>query len=146
MQRAPRGMLGAGSHLRGKELLMNRTMGYRLVLAAVAVTLAASQAQAKGLPIDQAMTRSKKTGQPMLVLATTDTCPPCVMLKKRLESEPELQPLLSQYVCMDLKVGSTDWMVWCMKHKMGQGTPMVWIVDADGKELYARAACREATA
>ncbi len=106
------------------------------LVAAVLVTAVAADA-ANGQAIQAAMARSKQTGLPMLVIGVTDTCPHCVKLRQRLQTEPELGQLLQQYVPIEIKAGSPDWNVWTQQFKPGgDGVPLIYIVSSEGKEIY----------
>jgi len=108
--------------------------GLVLGLAGAAVVCAAA---AQGAGLQAAVARSKQTGLPMLVIAVTDTCPHCVKLLRRLQTEPELRQLLTQYVPVEIKVGSPEWTLWTQQFKPGgQGVPLIYIVSAEGKEIY----------
>ena len=109
--------------------------GFVLALAGATVVSAAAAAQGAGLQM--AMARSKQTGLPMLVIVVTDICPHCVKLRQRLQTEPELRQLLTQYVPIEIKAGSPDFKLWAQHYKpSGNGVPLIYIVSAEGKEIY----------
>jgi len=106
----------------------------RLAPALFAVLLAMPAAGA-GLP--QAVQRSKDTGLPMLVVVTTDTCPHCVALMKRLTSDSAVAPLVQQYVPLEIKAGTADHKLWTSNiPPAGGGVPQIYIVSAEGKQIY----------
>ncbi|MHB1036699.1 MAG: tetratricopeptide repeat protein [Pirellulales bacterium] len=60
-------------------------------------------------------------------------------MKKRLYTDRRLSPLLAQFVPLDLKTNSPDWQAWARRYKCeGLGIPMVYVVRADGTQLYGR--------
>ena len=85
---------------------MTRTVVSGVVMAALSLLLLAGESRGQGLPIMAAIARAKQTGLPMLVIGVTDTCPHCVKLRQRLRTEPDLQPLLAQYVPIEIKAAS----------------------------------------
>lgn len=58
---------------------------------------------------------------------------------QRLTTEPALQPLLAQFVPLELKVDDPEFALWRSRYKpTGNGIPMIFIVAADGREIYNR--------
>ncbi len=44
---------------------------------------------------------------------------------------------MAQYVPIELKVGTPDWLIWTQRYKpTGNGVPSVFVVSAEGKEIY----------
>jgi tetratricopeptide (TPR) repeat protein len=119
-----------------KGVAMKRKAVTGLAVAALCALLAAGEARGQAA-IQAAIARAKQTGLPMLVIGVTDTCPHCVKLLQRLKTEPDLQQLLTQYVPIEIKAGTPDWNVWTQQYKPGGGgVPLIYIVDAEGKEVY----------
>lgn len=104
------------------------------ILAAASIVVSAAWAQAAGLEL--AVAKSKESGLPLLVIGATETCPHCVNLEKRLTTEPELQPLVAQYVPIKVMVDDPDFAAWSQRYRpTGNGVPMIFIVASDGKEI-----------
>jgi hypothetical protein len=56
---------------------------------------------------------------------------------ERLKTEADLQPLLAQYVPLELKVKDPDFSVWVNQYRpSANGIPMIFIVSATGEEIY----------
>lgn len=60
-------------------------------------------------------------------------------MKQRLVSDPTLQPLLAQYVPLEINVNQPEFAVWTNRYKpSGRGIPMIFIVSSEGEEIYNR--------
>jgi len=87
--------------------------------------------------LQAALDRSQATGLPLLVLGTSESCAPCHYLRHRLDTEPALKQLLTQYVRVDLKVSDAQYREWTKRFApAGRGVPMIFIVSAKGKEIH----------
>jgi hypothetical protein len=107
-----------------------------IVAAIFAVGLVPAEAYGQ-VAIPAAIARAKQTGLPMLVIGVTDTCPHCVRLRQRLQTEPDLRELLAQYVPVEIEAGTADWNLWTQQFPPGgNGVPLIYIVSAEGKEIY----------
>jgi tetratricopeptide (TPR) repeat protein len=94
--------------------------------------------------IDAALALSQNTGRPVLAVAGSKACGPCQALKKRLYTEAGLQPLIAQFIPLELSTdeeGHDEWVTWERKFPSeGNGIPKLYVVRADGEKLYAASA------
>jgi tetratricopeptide (TPR) repeat protein len=108
-----------------------RASGVYILLSAF---LASTSCYAAGL--DLAVAKSKDSGLPLLVIGSGENCAYCVELEKRLSTEPDLQPLVAQYVPVKLMVDEPDFAAFAQTYKpTGEGIPMIFIISSDGKEI-----------
>lgn len=92
-------------------------------------------ALAQGI-VEQRIGDAQRTGRPLLVIGTTETCPHCVRLMKQLQGR-ELFDYTSRYIPLEVKAGTPEFQQWAkLFPPTGNGVPMIWIVTAQGKELY----------
>lgn len=60
-------------------------------------------------------------------------------LKKRLETDAALRPLLAQFVPLHLDVGGAEWQDWARRFPSeANAIPIVYVIRADGQTLYAQ--------
>jgi thioredoxin-related protein len=87
--------------------------------------------------LDQAIAKSKETGAPMFVLVTSPYCVPCATLKRRLETEEEVQGLIGQYVGVHFDMSDPVFRQWTEKYKpRNPMVPMIFVVSSTGQLIY----------
>lgn len=108
-----------------------------LLLALVAMGPAVETASAAESSLQEALAKSQESGMPILVLGTATWCAPCQRLKQQLSTDSSLEPLMEQYVSLTLDIDSPEFAEWSSLHEpKGTMVPMIFIVSAEGKELY----------
>lgn len=88
-------------------------------------------------PLLQAAQESKKSGLPLFVMFTTQTCPYCIEMKKRLQTEPELNSLITtQYVFVEANTADPTAKQFIEQFKLSiSGVPHSSIVSSKGELL-----------
>ena len=107
-------------------------------------------AQADGKPdvakssVQDAVAEAKKTGKPLIVLGTSETCSRCQALKQGLSSNPDLKLLLTQYITVDVPFAGREFKeafhaIIARDKKFNQpiGSPSVFLFTAAGDPVYA---------
>jgi hypothetical protein len=108
-----------------------------LLLAVLTVGTCCTSLPCPAGSLDDAISQSRQTGVPLFVLATSQHCPPCRLLKRRIETEAPLQRLLDQYVAVHLDVNDPAFETWTRLHPPRRNAvPMVFIVASTGQEIY----------
>lgn len=103
-----------------------------LLLLATPLSVAADEA------VDQALRRAQETGRPILAVAGREACALCQALHHRLSTEANLQPLLANYIPLELDVDGGTWQQWAQQFPVqGNQLPFVYIIRADGTAIYA---------
>jgi len=60
-----------------------------------------------------------------------------VRLQQRLATDPQVRPLLAQFVPVNLKVNGAEFQQLARAHPpKGKGIPMLYVIDSSGKEIY----------
>lgn len=88
----------------------------------------------------QAAEESKKSGLPLFVMFSTQTCPYCVEMKKRLQTEPELTALITtQYVFVETNAAEPTAKQFIEQYKLTvSGVPHTTIVSSQGELVTER--------
>jgi len=88
----------------------------------------------------QAADESKRSGLPLFVMFSTQTCPYCVEMKKRLQTEPELTALITtQYVFVEASASEPTAKQFIEQYKITvNGVPHTTIVSSKGELLTER--------
>lgn len=88
----------------------------------------------------QAAEESKRSGLPLFVMFTTQTCPYCVEMKNRLQNEPELRTLItSQYVFVETSAAEPTAKQFIEQYKISvRGVPHTTIVSSKGELVTER--------
>jgi glutaredoxin len=88
----------------------------------------------------QAAEESKRSGLPLFVMFSTQTCPFCVEMKKRLQTEPELTALITtQYVFIEASASEPTAKQFIEQYKITvSGVPHTTIVSSKGELLTER--------
>jgi tetratricopeptide (TPR) repeat protein len=96
---------------------------------------------------DAALEQARLTGKPILAVAGREACPLCQALKRRLSSEAALQPLLAEFVPLQLNIDAAPGQEWAQKFPVSGNTlPFIYIIRADGEKLYAESGTPEGPA
>jgi hypothetical protein len=105
----------------------------------VASLLVGAVGRAADDPVASAVQASQKTGLPILAVAGSKTCGFCVALKDRLQSDQSLQPLLAQFVPLEIDVTTSVWQTWAQKFPPeANAIPIIYVIRADGEVLYSK--------
>jgi hypothetical protein len=93
----------------------------------------------QGLTPDEALQTVSNTGKPLLAIATSPTCGPCLALKSVIHSDPALRPLLSQFVYLEMDRRSSQFAEFQAKFPAEMsGVPMVYLIRPDGEIMYGQ--------
>ncbi len=110
-----------------------------LALAALASSLLSASVAAQGMTPAEALETVRKTGRPLLAIASSPTCGPCLALKSIIHSNEELQPLLSKFVYLEMDNRSAEFEEFRSRFPGDySGVPMVYMVRADGAVMYGQ--------
>ena len=68
-------------------------------------------------------------------------------MKRRLETEAALRPLLAQFVPLHLDVASPEWQDWARRFpSQANAIPLIYVIRADGETLYAQSGAPQGAA
>jgi len=89
--------------------------------------------------VETSFVESGDLGMPVLVVATSQSCPPCRALKHVMRTDQQVQELLERYVVLQLDVNSYEFEEFSRRvpHHLNM-IPMVFMLRPDGKVLYAQ--------
>ncbi len=108
-----------------------------LCFAAVLFLVFSPDAICRASELDAAIAKSRESGAPLFVLVTSPYCGPCTTLKRRLETDEELQKLIDQYVGIHFDVNDPAYRQWTEKYKPhSRMVPMIFVVSSSGKVIY----------
>jgi hypothetical protein len=90
-------------------------------------------------PVDNAIEVSKRTGMPILAIAGSADDAWSIELKALIADNRNIQTMMSQVVYLELDAYSTQWQKWASKYNAtGAYIPLVYVIRADGKQLYGK--------
>ncbi|MCA9263869.1 MAG: thioredoxin family protein [Planctomycetales bacterium] len=115
--------------------------GFTGMLIAMAVSMTASSvaAQLAATTVADALAASQETGRPLLAIASSPTCPPCLALKHTMATSSLVQVELQRYVLLQMDSASSEFTHFRQQFPADyQGVPMVYVIRADGTMLYGR--------
>ena len=121
-----------------------RVLRLHLTLCTAILTLP-MVASGQGMTPYEALQTAQRTGKPVLAIATSPTCGPCLALKSTIHSEPRLKPLLSKFVLLEMERNSNDFARFQAKFPAEvTGVPMVYMLRADGEMIYGQSGAMNA--
>lgn len=90
--------------------------------------------------VDAVMNQAARLGMPVLAVASTDSCREAPTLKRQLAGNPALQPLVSRFAVVELRMSGDDkweWKRWQDRFDTHRrNTPQVFVIRADGRMMY----------
>lgn len=115
--------------------------GVVIAAALVQLPVVADDAITISAEIDAVMNQAARLGMPVLAVASTDVCREGPLLKRRLATDPLLQPLTVRFAVVELRMSGADkwtWQRWQDRfNSHRRNTPQVFVVRADGKKMFA---------
>ena len=94
---------------------------------------------AQGLTAAEALRTIRKTGKPLLAVASSPTCGPCLALKSIIHSDEHIKRALSDYVYLEMDSKSAEFAEFRARFPGSYvGVPMVYVVRADGEVMYGQ--------
>jgi hypothetical protein len=117
-----------------------RMMGRRAVVGmVVGVAVLWGGMAAHAASFLDAMSKSQKTGRPLLALVTSPTCVPCQRLKQVLATDRGVQQELQAFVMLEMEYSGAEFSGFRGQFPLEvPGVPMMYIVRADGTLMYGR--------
>ena len=114
-------------------------MKWLIVLPVLLISTFGGLSMAHAQSAAAAIKEAQRTGRPIFAVAGATSCPHCVALMKRLNTEERLQPLIAQYVPLKLDVSSRDFQVWeKFFPRERSAIPALYIVTPKGEQLYGK--------
>ncbi len=108
----------------------------RVCLVALALVFAASTASTASAGLPQAIQASKASGRPLLLLASSDSCPHCVALKRDLATNPAIaKTVQASFIPVEVKQGTAEWNLLAQNYQVKQGVPQLFIIASNGQQL-----------
>jgi len=110
-----------------------------LSLSLVALVVPASAGPQALFDPDAAVVQSQATGRPILAIGGSTGCIYCKKMAAELASDPAVQEPASKYVVLLLDTDDpVQWPRWNSRYKVvGDGIPAVFVVRADGEQIYS---------
>lgn len=118
-----------------------RSAALVMVMAALGPwSLAADEKITISEKVDAVMDQAARLGVPVLAVASTDVCREGPVLKRQLAGNPALQPLVSRFAVVELRMSGDDkweWKRWQDRFDTHRrNTPQVFVIRADGRMMY----------
>lgn len=108
---------------------------------------ALGQAGATKSKFDAAMEVANQTGRPVLVVGTRESCGLCKAFLAELQSDRQARAVASQFVPLQINIDDPAERSAMAKYRYdGSVLPIIWIVRADGEQLYGHAGAPDRTA
>lgn len=96
-------------------------------------------AVAQGMTAVEALKTAQQTGRPLLAIATSPTCGPCLSLKSVIHGDENLRPLLDEFVYLEMDHKSPEFAEFRARFPGDvSGVPMVYMIRGDGAVLYGQ--------
>ena len=91
--------------------------------------------------VDAVLVQAARSGTPILAVAGHENCREAPTLKRRLVTEPSLQPLVGRFALVELEMTGDrlwEWKRWQARFESRlRKSPQVFVIRADGTSLYA---------
>lgn len=91
--------------------------------------------------IDAVMNEAARLGVPVLAVASTDSCSEGPVLKRQLAGNPAVQPLVSRFAIVELRMSGDnkwEWHRWQDRFDTHRrNTPQVFVIRADGRMIFS---------
>lgn len=96
---------------------------------------------------EAAMEIASQTGRPVLAVGTRDTCGLCKAFLAELQSDRQVRLVASQFVPVQIDIDEPAQRSALARYRHdGNVLPVIWIIRADGEQLYGHAGAPERTA
>lgn len=90
-------------------------------------------------PVTRTQRLAQLTGRPIFAIVSADWCGNCVATVKRLQSDPRITPLSSQFLVLVLELDSEHHQRWKRQYPLFfPGVPIVGVAHPDGTLIYYR--------
>jgi thioredoxin-like negative regulator of GroEL len=110
-----------------------------LALAALMLFIGTNTTNAQGMTAAEALQTVKKTGKPLLAVASSPTCGPCLRLKSVIHSDPKVKSILDDFVYLEMDSKSAEFAQFRASYPGSySGVPMVYMLRADGEVMYGQ--------
>jgi thioredoxin-related protein len=89
-----------------------------------------------GNQLTEAIEMASTCGFPMLVVASQESCNPCMALKQDLRNNPDVRGLLDGCLKVYIDCDAPEYLQWTQLHRpSNRSLPQVFLIRCDGKEL-----------
>lgn len=94
--------------------------------------------------MEQNLAQSRRTGRPIMVVATRATCQPCQSMKLRLMNDPSLEEFRRTFLIAPMDLVDSDFQWVSTRYPVPfDMVPMVYVIAPSGELLYAKAGALE---